>query len=97
MTADAPDPAEAARCRALWAQVALIAISDAELDPLGPPAHYLATPDFRAVLALSGLDPTAALERIEKMRRDRLAAARAAEAAELNSPAPARRKKETIR
>ena len=92
MTAD--DPFEAAACRRLWSEVALAALRDAELDPTGPAAAYLRGRDFRTVLALSGLDPTAALERIERMRRDRLATLRAEDDA---NPAPDRRMKEITR
>jgi hypothetical protein len=86
MTADTLDPADpqqAAACRRLWAAVALVAIADAEADPLGPAGGYIASTDFRAVLSLADLDADAAVQRIERMRRARLEAARQRQEAEL--------------
>lgn len=76
---DATDPQQAAACRRLWAAVALQAISDAELDPTGPAGAFLRSHDFRTLCDLAGLDAEAAQERVNAMRRGRIAAARAAE------------------
>ena len=95
---DPADPQQAAACRRLWAAVALVAIADAEADPLGPAGHYIGTADFRAVLDLTDLDADAAVARIERMRRDRLEAARQRQEAELTEGRrkhpPAKRTKE---
>lgn len=69
------DAAEAAACRRLWSAVALLAISDADLDPLGPAGAYLRSHDFRMVCDLAGLDAEAAVARVNAMRRERIAAA----------------------
>ena len=82
---DPADPQQAAACRRLWAAVALLAIADAEADPLGPAGHYILGPDFRAVLDLTDLDADAAVARIDRMRRDRLEAARQRQEAELTA------------
>lgn len=79
---DAADPQQAARCRALWAAVALRAINDAEADPVAHVA-YLGSRDFATVACLAGLDPDALQARIAALARDRLEAARAAQEAEL--------------
>ena len=49
---------EAARCRRLWAAVALAAMDDAKRCSEG--ARYLTTADFLDVLALAGIDHDAA-------------------------------------
>ena len=85
---DPADPQQAAACRSLWAAVALAALADAELDPLGPAAAYLRTADFRAVLSLADLDADAALQRLDRMRCDRLEAARQRQEAELTNRRP---------
>lgn len=80
---DAADPQQAAACRRLWSAAVLLAIADAELAPLGPDGAFLRSHDFRMIADLAGLDGEAVAERVNAMRRERIAAARAAEETEL--------------
>lgn len=69
------DPAQAARCTALWASVAQAAIEDAVRR--GAACFvYLSTPDFREVLELAGVDPDQVDEAARRIRAQVLAARR---------------------
>jgi hypothetical protein len=72
---------DAAACRRLGSAVALLAIDDAEADPIGPAGRYLESPDFFDVAELAGIDADAARARIAPIAAARLAAARAEAAA----------------
>jgi hypothetical protein len=70
----------------------LVALADAELDPLGPPGRWVFTADAAEVLSLAGLDADAAQARVAALARARLEAARAAANAAMTS-GPKRRAK----